>query len=155
MTLYERLDKEYITAYKAHETEKVGVLRLLKSAVKNKLVDLKRPGGVLSDEEMLEVILKQAKQRTDSIEQYTAANRKDLADKEAAELKILEEWLPAKLSTTQLEEAIRTTIGKIGASSMKDMGKVMREVLSAYPGQVDGKEVYEKVKEILTGLNNG
>ena len=150
MTLSERLDKEYIEAYKAHETEKVGVLRLLKSAAKNKLVELKRPGGVLTDEEMLEVILRQAKQRTDSIEQYTAANRKDLADKEAAELKILEEWLPARLNPEELESAIREVVAKTGASGMKDMGSVMREVLTAYAGRVDGKEVSEKVKAILS-----
>ena len=96
MSLFEQIEKEYIQAYKAKDAVRLTVLRLLKTAVKNRLVDLRRPGGSLSDEEMLDVIIKEGKQRQDSIEQYRAANRADLADKEAAELKILQNICPRR-----------------------------------------------------------
>ena len=110
MSLSEQIEKEYIQAYKAKDAVRLTVLRLLKTAVKNKLVDLRRPGGSLSDEEMLDVIIKEGKQRQDSIEQYTAANRADLAEKEAAELRILQEYLPKALSPEELAEIIETTV---------------------------------------------
>ena len=75
MSLAERLSEDYIAAYKAHESDRLGVLRLLKTAMTNRLVELKKPGGVLGDDEIMDLILKQAKQRKDSIEQYTKAKR--------------------------------------------------------------------------------
>ena len=84
MTLAERIEKDYSAAYECKEQLKLDVLRLLKTAAKNLLVELKRPGGVLTDEEMLGVLIKQGKQRQDSIEQYRAASRPDLAEREAA-----------------------------------------------------------------------
>ena len=102
-TLFEQIEKDYIQAYKAKDSVRVTVLRLLKTAVKNRLVDLKRPGGSLSDEEMLDLIIKEGKQRQDSIDQYTSANRADLADKEAAELEILKEYMRADVALAELE----------------------------------------------------
>ena len=81
MSLFEQIEKDYIQAYKAKDSVRLTVLRLLKTAVKNKLVDLCRPGGTLDDGEMMDLIIKEGKQRQDSIEQYTAAGRSDLADK--------------------------------------------------------------------------
>lgn len=150
MTLYERIETEYIKAYKAHENEKVGVLRLLKSAVKNRLVELKRPGGALTDQEMIDVILKQAKQRMDSIEQYEAAGRSDLAAKEAAELELLREWLPKQLSQEELKEVIHKIITATGATAPKDMGKVMKELSANYAGKFDGKAASSLVREMLS-----
>lgn len=149
MTLNDRIEKEYLAAYKAHQMDKVAVLRLLKSAVKNRLVELKRPGGSLNDQEMLEVILKQAKQRADSIEQYTVAGRSDLADKERGELEILKEWLPKSLSREELIEVIKEIIVNTGASGMKDMGKVMKVLTAQYTGQMDTREASALVKEML------
>ncbi|MBS6829845.1 MAG: GatB/YqeY domain-containing protein [Desulfovibrio sp.] len=150
MSLSEQIEKEYIQAYKAKDAVRLTVLRLLKTAVKNKLVDLRRPGGSLSDEEMLDVIIKEGKQRQDSIEQYTAAKRADLAEKEAAELRILQEYLPKALSPEELTEIIETTVTELQAATPKDMGRVISAVMGAYKGRVDGKALSEAVKKRLS-----
>ena len=150
MSLSEQIEKEYIQAYKAKDAVRLTVLRLLKTAVKNKLVDLRRPGGSLSDEEMLDVIIKEGKQRQDSIEQYTAANRADLAEKEAAELRILQEYLPKALSPEELAEIIETTVTELQAATPKDMGRGISAVMGAYKGRVDGKALSEAVKKRLS-----
>ena len=150
MNLFERIEKEYIEAYKAKDTLRLGVLRLLKTSVKNKLVELKRPGGSLSDAEMLDVIIKEGKQRQDSIEQFTAANRPDLADKEAAELSILQDYLPKALSPEELDAVIGATISELHATSPRDMGRVIAAIMAAHKGQVDGKALSEAVRARLT-----
>ncbi|MDY3809064.1 GatB/YqeY domain-containing protein [Desulfovibrio sp. PG-178-WT-4] len=149
MSLFEQIEKEYIQAYKAKDAVRLTVLRLLKTAVKNRLVDLRRPGGSLSDEEMLDVIIKEGKQRQDSIEQYRAANRADLADKEAAELKILQEYLPKALSPEELTAVIETTVAELQAAGPKDMGRVISAIMGSYKGRVDGKALSEAVKQRL------
>ncbi len=149
MSLFEQIDKDYVQAYKAKNTARVGVLRLLKTAVKNRLVDLRRPGGTLSDEEMLDVIIKEGKQRQDSIEQYTAAGRTDLADKEAAELAIIQDYLPKALSPEELSQLIDTTISAVGATTPRDMGKVISAIMATNKGRVDGKLLSEAVKARL------
>ena len=149
MSLFEQIEKEYIQAYKAKDAVRLTVLRLLKTAVKNRLVDLRRPGGSLSDEEMLDVIIKGGKQRQDSIEQYRAANRADLADKEAAELKILQEYLPKALSPEELTAVIETTVAELQAAGPKDMGRVISAIMGSYKGRVDGKALSEAVKQRL------
>ena len=149
MSLFEQIEKEYIQAYKAKDAVRLTVLRLLKTAVKNRLVDLRRPGGSLSDEEMLDVIIKEGKQRQDSIEQYRAANRADLADKEAAELKILQEYLPKALSPEELTAVIETTVAELQATGPKDMGRVISAIMGSYKGRVDGKALSEAVKQRL------
>ncbi len=150
MSLLERIEKEYIEAYKAKDTLRLGVLRLLKTSVKNKLVELKRPGGSLSDAEMLDVIIKEGKQRQDSIEQFKAANRPDLADKESAELSILQDYLPKALSAEELDAVIAATISELKATSPRDMGRVIAAIMAAHKGQVDGKALSEAVKARLT-----
>ena len=149
MSLFEQIDKDYVQAYKAKDAVRVGVLRLLKTAVKNRLVDLRRPGGTLSDEEMLDVIIKEGKQRQDSIEQYTAAGRTDLADKEAAELAIIQDYLPKALSPEELSQLIDTTISEVGATTPRDMGKVISAIMATHKGRVDGKALSEAVKARL------
>ncbi|WP_417292270.1 GatB/YqeY domain-containing protein [Desulfovibrio porci] len=149
MSLFEQIEKEYIQAYKAKDAVRLTVLRLLKTAVKNRLVDLRRPGGSLSDEEMLDVIIKEGKQRQDSIEQYRAANRADLANKEAAELKILQEYLPKALSPEELTAVIETTVAELQAAGPKDMGRVISAIMGSYKGRVDGKALSEAVKQRL------
>ncbi|MGE9985146.1 GatB/YqeY domain-containing protein [Desulfovibrio sp. SGI.169] len=149
MSLSEQIEKEYIQAYKAKDAVRLTVLRLLKTAVKNRLVDLRRPGGSLSDEEMLDVIIKEGKQRQDSIDQYRAANRADLADKEAAELKILQEYLPRALSPEELTALIENTVTELQAASPKDMGRVISTIMGSYKGRVDGKVLSEAVKKRL------
>lgn len=152
MSLNETLEKDYIEAYKAKDATRLGVLRLLKTAIKNQLVAQSRPHDTLSDAEIQEVIIKQAKQRQDSIEQYEAAKRQDLADKEAAELAILEGYLPKKLSAAEIARAIDDAIAESGASGPRDMGKVMGIILGKYKAQVDGKTVSASVKDRLANM---
>ena len=150
MSLFEQIDKDYVQAYKAKDAVRLSVLRLLKTAVKNRLVELRRPGGTLSDEEMMDVIIKEGKQRQDSIEQYTAANRPDLAQKEAEELAVIQEYLPQPLSAEELGRLIEETITAVGAASPRDMGKVISAIMSTHKGRVDGKQLSEAVKQRLT-----
>lgn len=140
------IEQDYLIAYKAREDLSVGVLRLLKTAAKNRQVELLRP---LTDEEMMDVIRKQAKQRQDSIEQYTAANRTDLADREAAELEILRGYLPAELTPEELGAIVDAAAAETGATSMADMGRLMTAVMAACKGRVDGKKASEAVRARL------
>ena len=150
MTLFEQINADYITAYKAKETVRVSVLRLLKTAVKNRLVELRRPGGTLSDEEMLDIVLKEGKQRKDSMSEYEKAGRADLAAKEAEELAILEAYLPAAMSAEELASAIEQAVAETGASSPKEMGKVMSALMKTCKGRVAGKGLSQAVKDRLS-----
>ncbi|MDD6181201.1 MAG: GatB/YqeY domain-containing protein [Desulfovibrionaceae bacterium] len=150
MTLSELIDQDYVKAYKAKDAVRLSVLRLLKTAAKNQLVELRRNGGMLDDAEMMAVIIKQGKQRQDSIEQYNAAGRPDLAEKEAAELSILQSYLPKPLTEDELAAAIEEAVRGTGASSPKDMGKVMSAIMGAYTGRVDGKALSAAVRQRLS-----
>ena len=126
MSLTTRIEQDYIAAYKAKDALRLGVLRLLKTAAKNLQVELMRP---VTDEELATVIQKQAKQRQDSIEQFTAANRPDLAEKEAAELSILKDYLPEPLSEEELAAAIDAAIADVKAGKT---GPVPRELQNVH-----------------------
>lgn len=152
MSLTQTIDKDYITAYKAKETVRVSVLRMLKTSMKNKLVELRRPGGELDDAEVLDVIVKEAKQRRDSIAEYEKANRPDLAGREAEELKILETYLPAALTDGELEAAVAAKIAEVGAKGPADMGKVMGPLMKELKGRVDGGKLSATVKARLAAL---
>ena len=141
MSLTERIDNDYVQAYKAKDALRLSVLRMVKTAAKNRLVELRRPGGALEDGEMLDVFIREAKQRQDSIEQYTTAGRPDLAAKEEAELTILREYLPRALSPEELGAAIDAAVAELGATGPRDMGKVISAVMGACTGRADGKEV--------------
>ncbi|RRD71042.1 MULTISPECIES: GatB/YqeY domain-containing protein [unclassified Desulfovibrio] len=149
LSFSDRIEKDYIQAYKAKDSVRLTVLRLLKTAAKNRLVELKRPGGTLADEEFLDLVVKEGKQRQDSIEQFQAARRDDLAQKEAAELAILREYLPAPLEAEELEAVIRATMSRLGASSPRDMGRVMTAIMAEHKGRVDGKTLSGAVKMLL------
>ena len=126
MSLTTRIEQDYIAAYKAKDALRLGVLRLLKTAAKNLQVELMRP---VTDEELATVVQKQAKQRQDSIEQFTAANRPDLAEKEAAELSILKDYLPEPLSEEELAAAIDAAIADVKAGKT---GPVPRELQNVH-----------------------
>ncbi|MDY0225622.1 MAG: GatB/YqeY domain-containing protein [Desulfomicrobium apsheronum] len=147
MSLSERLEKDYLTAFKAKKTDEVAVLRMLKAAVKNKQVDLRRE---LTDSEILDVVAKQVKQRQESIDQFRAAGRIDLAEIEEREHLLLRAYLPTALSSQELEEAVAMTIQTLGASGMKDMGKVMNAIMGEHAGRVDGKELSALVRAKLS-----
>lgn len=150
MKLSETLNRDYIAAMKSRNQVQLTVLRLLKTAISNRLVELKRPGGQLEDEELLDLLLKQAKQRKDSIEQFKAARRDDLADKEEQELHVLESYLPKQLDDEELKEIITNVIRELGASGPQAMGKVTGAVMSRYKGQVDGKKTSAMIKQLLS-----
>ena len=150
MSLFETIEKDYVQAYKAKDAVRLTVLRLLKTAVKNRLVDLCRPGGTLDDAEMLDLIIKEGKQRQDSIEQYTSAGRQDLADKEAAELAVIQSYLPKPLTEEELTALIDATIAEVGATSPREMGKVISAIMATHKGRVDGKALSAAVKARLT-----
>jgi uncharacterized protein len=148
MKLTERLEKDYVTAYKAKDADRLSVLRLLKTAVKNSQVELRRP---LNDDEVLDVLARQAKQRRESVDMFSNAGRTDLIEKEERELSILLEYLPAPLSDEELAGAVDAAITTLAAAGMKDMGRVVKAVLTEHKGRVDGKRVSELVKSRLSG----
>ncbi|QJT08207.1 GatB/YqeY domain-containing protein [Oceanidesulfovibrio marinus] len=148
MSLLSRIEQDFLTAYKAKEEVRVRVLRALKTAAKNKHVEL---GREPNDDEVIAILGKEAKQRHESVDQFTKGDREDLADKEREELEILSEYLPQQLSPEETEAAVDEAIQKTGASSMKDMGGVMQEVMASHKGRIDGKVVSEIVRRRLAG----
>jgi len=145
--LTDRVRADMTEAMKAQEKERLSTLRMLQSALKNEQISL---GHELSDEEAMSVIRKAMKQRQDSIEQFTKGGRKDLADKEQAEIAILDAYLPAAASDDEIAVAVTAAIAETGATSAKDMGKVMKAVMAGLAGKtVDGRKVSEAVKAKL------
>lgn len=143
MSTAERIEKDYLDAYKAKDKVRLGTLRLLKTAAKNLQVELMRP---LTDADYMDVLLKQAKQRQDSIEQYAAANRSDLAEQEAAELAVLREYLPQPLTEEELLDVVEKTVKPLLGEGMKAMGKAIQAIMAEYRGRVNGKAVSDAVK---------
>ena len=146
MNLTARIDSDFLAAMRARDELVVGVLRMIKAAAKMRQVELKRP---LTDDELLDVLAKQAKQRKESIEQFAKANRTDLVDKEERELAVLLAYLPAPLSDAELAAAVDAAVAELDARSMKDMGRVVQAVLAAHKGRVEGKRVSDAVKARL------
>ncbi|HQB94295.1 MAG TPA: GatB/YqeY domain-containing protein [Candidatus Omnitrophota bacterium] len=146
-SLTEQIEKDVIEAMKAKDRVKVSTLRMLKSALGNYLISTKKDKA--DDAEILGLITKQAKQRRESIESFEKAGRKDLADKEKAELAILEGYLPKQLSDEELAAEVKKAIEISGAKGPADMGKLMKTLMPAIQGKADGKRVQETVKSIL------
>ncbi|HKO01350.1 MAG TPA: GatB/YqeY domain-containing protein [Thermoanaerobaculia bacterium] len=145
-TLAEKVRADMTESMKARTADRTSTLRMLQSALKNEEINLKHP---LSDEEAMSIIRKAVKQRLDSIEQYTNANRPELAAKEASEIEILKTYLPPELSDEELESGLREIIASTGAQSKKDLGKVMKEATTKYKGVADGKKIQELVSRLL------
>ena len=150
MSIAEQIEKDYIQAYKAKDQVRLGTLRLLKTAAKNKQVDLMRP---LTDDDVMNVIIRELTQRQDSIEQFTAAGRTDLADKEAAEAEVLKGYMPAQLTEEELAEVVEKVCAPLLEGGMKNMGKAISAIMADYKGRVDGKAVSEAVKARLQQAN--
>jgi uncharacterized protein YqeY len=148
MALRERLLEDIKTAMKAKQPERLEVLRFLNSAIKNREIEL-RPAPV-TDSEVMVVIQKLTKQRIDSIEQFRAASREDLATKEESELAILKEYLPTPLSESDLKKLVQDTITETGATTIKDMGKVMKIAAEKAQGRADNKLLSQYIKEKLS-----
>ncbi len=147
MSLEHTLSADIVTAMKAKDQTKLTALRMLKTALTNKSIE---KGRALEGAEELQVVSMLVKQRRDSIDQFTKGGRQDLADKEQAEILILEAYQPAAASDDEIAAAVAAAITETGASSAKDMGKVMKAVMVTLSGKtVDGKKVSEAVKARL------
>lgn len=145
--LRERIDDDLKTALKNRETVRISTLRFLKSALHNAEIDKQEK---LKDEDTVAIIRKQVKERKDSIEEFKKGNRQDLVDKETKELGVLRDYLPEELKPEELLNIIKETIAETKAASVKDMGRVMKQVLSRTKDRADGKTVSELVKKELT-----
>ncbi|HTM04246.1 MAG TPA: GatB/YqeY domain-containing protein [Vicinamibacterales bacterium] len=147
MSLNDSIAADITAAMKNRDQARLSALRMLKAAVMNKEVEKKRG---LEDAEVLQVIAALAKQRRDSIEQFKAAGRTDLVDKETGELTILESYLPPAASADDIDAAVAAAIAETGATSAKDMGKVMKAVMPKLAGKnADGRVVNEAVRRTL------
>ena len=149
MTLQERIQNDIAAAMRSKESLRLNVLRMMKTAVKNKEIEKMK---ALEESEVLAVFNTLVKQRKDSIEQFRKGGREELAQKEESEIRIIEEYLPASASDDEIVKAIRNAIQETAATSMKDMGKVMAAVKTQLAGKtVDGARVSQLVKEQLGG----
>ena len=148
MSLEQKITADIAAAMKAKDAGRLSTLRMLKAALMNKGVEKNRP---LEPAEELQVVSALVKQRRDSIEQFTSGGRTDLAERERAEITILDTYLPPAVSAAELDAAVSQAMAETGASGPKDMGKVMKAVMTLLAGKtVDGKMVSERVKAKLT-----
>jgi uncharacterized protein YqeY len=148
MALKQRIISDMTSAMKAQDATRTSTLRMIKAAIMNRE---KEGGGELTDEDVQKLLRSQVKQRRDSVEQYQKGNRQDLADKEQAEIAIIEDYLPQAASQEEIDQAVTAAIAETGASSMKEMGAVMKAVMARLAGKnADGKMVSETVKAKLT-----
>ena len=148
MSLHERLTEDLKLAMKSRDQLRMDVIRMIKAAVLNKEVELKRD---LDDAEMSRVMTTLVKQRRESVEQFEKAQRMELADKERKEIAIIESYLPKPLSPQDLEAIVASAVAETGSHSLKDMGAVMKTVMARLAGQsIDGKHVSDLVKSKLS-----
>lgn len=146
MTLQERLMEDLKTAMRARDEVRKSTLRMLRSAIGYREKETQRS---LSDEEVLDVIAKQVKQRQDSIAEYTKGRRQDLVDQERAEMEILMAYLPQQLTREEIANLARAAIQKLNVTDLKQQGLVMKELLPHVKGRADGKTVNEVVRQLL------
>ncbi len=147
MSMNDQVGADIAAAMKARDASRLSALRMLKAAMMNKSVE---KGRDLDDAEVLQVVASLVKQRRDSIEQFTNAGRTDLVEKETAELTVLQAYLPAAATPEEINAAVAEAIAETGASSPKDMGKVMKAVMPKLAGKnADGKAVNEAVRRTL------
>jgi uncharacterized protein YqeY len=145
-TLKDRVAAEMRDALKQGQKVRLGALRLLTASVKNREVELRRP---LSDDEFLEVVGREVKRRTEAIEAYESAGRDDLVAKESEERDVLRVYLPAQLSDAETDALVNEAISATGASSVRELGKVMGYVMGKAKGRIDGGAVQQKVRARL------
>jgi uncharacterized protein len=149
MALVDEMSSAIADAMRQHDSVRLTTLRMLKAALMNREIER---GHALDSAESLQVVSTLVKQRRDSIEQFTKGGRKDLVDKESAEIGVLETYLPAPADAAVLEAAVTAAVAETGASSPKDIGRVMKAAMAKLTGQtVDGKVVNELVRKKLSG----
>lgn len=146
MTLKERLAEDIKTAMREKNNDLKSVVTLIRSAIKQREVDERVE---LADDDIIDLISKQLKQRKDALSDFEKAGREDLISQTNTEIEILCSYLPQQLSDEELEKIVANVIANVGAQSMKDMGKIMGKVMPEVKGQADGKRIKEAVKKIL------
>jgi len=149
MTMQERIDAELKDAMRAKDAQKLGVLRMLKAALKNVAIEKGGANATLDDAEATQVIRKQVKQRQDSIESFEKGGRPELAAKEKEELAILNGYLPQAMGADELAQAVRDAIAETGAKSRAEMGAVMKALQAKVAGRADGKTLSQEVQRQL------
>jgi len=148
MTLKDKIISDMTAAMKAQDAARTSTLRMVKAAITNRE---KEGGGEISDEDVLKLLRSQVKQRRDSVEHYQKGGRQDLAHKEQAEIAIIEAYLPQAASQEEIDQAVAAAITETGATSIKDMGAVMKAAMAKLAGKnADGKTVSETVKAKLS-----
>src|SRR5258706_8340294 len=151
MSLSDQIQKDITTAMKARDEARLSTLRMVKSALKNREVEKMAP---LDDKESQQVLSTLIKQRKDSVEQFTKGGRQEMADKEAAEIVLIEAYMPKAAGEDQIVAGVKAVIAEMGAPTMKDMGTVMKNAMAKFAARgmrVDGKVVSEAVKKELAG----
>jgi len=147
MSLATTLENDFKNAMLNRQKDLVDLLRLLKAALKNEMINFRRQE--LSDAEVITVLKREAKKRNDSIEQFIKGKRQDLADKETAELKLIKHYLPQDLPTDEVRKVVQEVISSLGEVAPSQFGKVMAAVMARLKGQADGTLVSQIVKEII------
>ncbi len=151
MSLKEKIDLDLKNSMKSGDKTRLNAIRSIRATLLEKEVSIRVAGkGVLSEEQEIEVLVSLAKKRRDAIEQFTAGNRPDLAAIEFSELTVIEEYLPEPVSDEEVRAAVEDIVTKTGATSMKDIGKVMGLAMKALKGKADGTKVQEIVKSLLS-----
>jgi uncharacterized protein YqeY len=151
MALLEQIQQDIVVAMKARDEHRLSTLRMVKSALKNREIEKMAP---LDDKEAQQVLTTLIKQRKDSVEQFTKGGRQDMADKEAAEITLIEIYMPKAADEDQVVAGVKAVIAEMGAPTMKEMGAVMKNVMARFAGagiRVDGKQVSEAVRRELSG----
>ena len=147
MSLYDDIILDLKDSIKVQDKEKLLVLRGLKTAIKNKQIELRQE---LTDDQILGIISLEVKKCKEAIEKFTQGSRQDLVEKEKAEVKILSSYLPPQLSEEEIKEIVTQAIEEISASSPKDLGKIMKSVMPKMAGRADGREVNRIARELLS-----
>ena len=148
MTLGEQIVLDLTAAMKAQDAQRTSTLRMVKAAMMNRRIE---KGSELTDDDVQKLLRSLVKQRRDSIEQYEKAGRQELVDKESAEIAVIDTYLPQAVSAEEIEQVVAAAIAETAATSMKDMGKVMKAAQAALAGKnADGKQVSEIVKSKLS-----
>jgi uncharacterized protein YqeY len=151
MSLPEQIQQDIVAAMKAREENRLSCLRMVKTALKNREIEKMAP---LDDKEAQQVLATLIKQRKDSVEQFTKGGRQEMADREAAEIILIESYMPKAASEDQVVAGVRAVIAEMNAPTMKEMGAIMKNVMARFAGagiRVDGKQVSDAVKKELAG----
>jgi hypothetical protein len=147
MEIDEKVNNEMVLAAKAKDKVRLSAIRMIKTGIHNKEIDLKRK---MTEAEFFQLLSTMVKQRRDSIDQFQKGGRTDLVEKETAEVKIIQEFMPEQMSEGDVDREIVMAIKEVGAVGIKDMGKVMKVLMPKLTGKADGKLIGEKVKEKLS-----